>query len=151
MPTRVDAGAETVHWGYFDAALAPVATIDSGDVVTLGTVSGTAEQMPPPPLKVPPALPAIHQSEKKRIVPGHMLTGPVAVRGARAGQVLQVDIEAIDLAYDWGYTAHRPLAGALPHDFAERGLAHSRLDGERMIGHLPWGMEIPLKPFFGVM
>src|SRR5262252_4374121 len=87
MPTRVDAGAETVHWGYFDAALAPVATIDSGDVVTLGTVSGTAEQMPQPPFRVPPALPAIHNAKTKRIVPGHMLTGPVAVHGARAGQV----------------------------------------------------------------
>jgi acetamidase/formamidase len=151
MPTRVDAGAETVHWGYFDAALAPVATIDSGDVVTLGTVSGTAEQMPPPPLAIPPALPAIHQSTKKRIVPGHMLTGPVAVRGAQPGQVLQVDIEAIDLAYDWGYTMHRPLVGALPNDFPQPILVHSRLDAQRMIGHLPWGMDIALKPFFGVM
>src|SRR5579883_2856346 len=151
MPTRVDAGAETVHWGYFDAALAPVVTIDSGDVVTLSSVSGTAEQMPSAPFRIPPALPAIHQSTKKRIVPGHMLTGPVAVRGARAGQVLQVDIEAIDLAYDWGYTMHRPLSGALPNDFPQPILVHSRLDAARMIGHLPWGMDIALKPFFGVM
>jgi acetamidase/formamidase len=107
--------------------------------------------LPGPPFKIPPALPAIHQAKTRRMMPGHMLTGPVAVRDARAGHVLQVDIEAIDLAYDWGYTAHRPLAGALPHDFPERGLAHSRLDGERMVAHLPWGMEIPLKPFFGVM
>src|SRR5262249_29015673 len=151
MPTRVDAGVETLHWGYFDAALAPVATINSGDVVTLGSVSGTAEQMPPAGFNIPPALPAIHQSKIKRIVPGHMLTGPVAVRGARAGQVLQVDIEAIDLAYDWGYTMHRPLSGGLPNDFPEPILVHSRLDAGRMIGHLPWGMDIALKPFFGVM
>ncbi len=151
MPTRIDAGPDTVHWGYFDAALAPVATIESGETVTIASVSGPPDVLPGPPFKIPPALPAIHKANTRRMVPGHMLTGPVAVRGARAGQVLQVDIAAIDLAYDWGYTAHRPLAGALPHDFAERGLAHSRLDGERMIGHLPWGMEIPLKPFFGVM
>ena len=151
MTTRIDAGADTVHWGYFDAALKPLATIDSGDVVTLGTVSGTPEQMPPSSFKIPPALPAIHQSKNKRIVPGHMLTGPVAVRGARAGQVLQVDIESIDLAYDWGYTMHRPLSGGLPHDFPEPKLEHSRLDAQRMIGHLPWGMDIALKPFFGVM
>ncbi|HUI96384.1 MAG TPA: acetamidase/formamidase family protein [Xanthobacteraceae bacterium] len=151
MPVRIDAGADTVHWGYFDAALAPVATIDSGETVTIASVSGPPDVLPGPPFKIPPALPAIHQANTRRMLPGHMLTGPVAVRGARAGQVLQVDIAAIDLAYDWGYTAHRPLAGALPHDFAERGLAHSRLDAERMIGHLPWGMEIPLKPFFGVI
>src|SRR5215470_6507758 len=128
MSVRVDAGAETVHWGYFDAALAPIATIDSGETVTIGTVSGPPDVMPGPPYKIPPALPAIHQSKSRRMVPGHMCTGPVAVRGARAGQVLQVDIEAIDLNYDWGYVGHRPLAGALPHDFPERDLIHPTLD-----------------------
>ena len=151
MSVRVDAGAETVHWGYFDAALAPIVTIDSGDTVTIGSVSGPPDVMPGPPFKIPPALPAIHQATTRRMVPGHMCTGPVAVRGARAGQVLQVDIEAIDLAYDWGYVSHRPLVGALPYDFPERDLIHPTLDGKRMVGHLPWGMEIALKPFFGVM
>jgi acetamidase/formamidase len=107
--------------------------------------------LPPPPFKIPPALYAIHEAKTKRMLPGHMCTGPVAVRGARAGQVLQVDIEAIDLAYDWGYTGHRPLAGALPYDFPERALIHSALDAKRMVGRLPWGMEIELRPFFGVM
>src|ERR1700686_1799993 len=151
MPVRVDAGAESVHWGYFDAGLAAVATIDSGDVVTLGTVSGPPDMMPPPPLKIPPALPEIHAAKTRRMLPGHMLTGPVAVRGAKPGQVLQVDIEAIDLAYDWGYVSHRPLGGALPHDFPERAVVHPTLDAKRMIGHLPWGMEIALHPFFRVM
>jgi acetamidase/formamidase len=98
MSVRVDASAENVHWGYFDAGLPPIATIDSGDVVTIGTVSGPPEMLPPAPFKIPPALYAIHEAKTKRMLPGHMCTGPVAVRGARAGQVLQVDIEAIDLA-----------------------------------------------------
>ena len=38
---RLEAGAETVHWGYFDAALKPLLTIDSGDTITISTVSGT--------------------------------------------------------------------------------------------------------------
>jgi len=104
-----------------------------------------------PLFKIPSVLSAIHQAKTRRMVPGHMCTGLVAVRGARAGQVLQVDIEAIDLAYDWGYVSHRPLVGALPYDFPERDLIHPTLDGKRMVGHLPWGMEIALKPFFGVM
>src|SRR5262249_30182836 len=99
MSVRVDAGADTVHWGYFDAALAPTRTLDSGDTVTIGTVSGPPDALPPAPYKIPPALPAIHNAKTKRVVPGHMCTGPVAVRGARPGQVLQIDIEAIDLAY----------------------------------------------------
>jgi acetamidase/formamidase len=75
----------------------------------------------------------------------------VAVRGAKAGQVLQVDIEAIELNYDWGYNTIRPLAGALPDDFAASRLIHIPLDRTRMTGRLPWGLELALKPFFGVM
>ena len=38
---RLDASPETVHWGYFDAKLQPLLTVDSGDTVTISTVSGT--------------------------------------------------------------------------------------------------------------
>ncbi|HET9904677.1 MAG TPA: acetamidase/formamidase family protein [Xanthobacteraceae bacterium] len=148
---RVDAGPDTVHWGFFEASLPPVATIASGERVILSTVSGTPDQMPPPPMRIPPALPALHAGAKRRAIPGHMCTGPVAVQGARPGGVLQVDIEAIDLNYDWGYNVVRPLAGALPYDFDEQHLVHIPLDRTRMVGRLPWGLEIPLRPFFGVM
>jgi acetamidase/formamidase len=65
--------------------------------------------------------------------------------------VLEVAIEAIGLADDWGYNFVRPLSGALPDDFHERHLMHVGLDAARMTGRLPWGQEIPLAPFFGVM
>jgi acetamidase/formamidase len=148
---RVDAGPATVHWGFFDAKLAPVLTVGSGERVTMSSVSGPPELMPPPPFVIPPALPAIHAANGKQRFFGHMCTGPVAVRGAKAGQVLQVDIEAIELNYDWGYNTIRPLAGALPDDFKEFRNIHLTLDRARMVGRLPWGQEIPLRPFFGVM
>ena len=31
---------ETCHWGFFEAGLKPVLTIDSGDEVTIDTISG---------------------------------------------------------------------------------------------------------------
>ena len=68
MSVRVDASAENVHWGYFDAGLPPIVTIDSGDVVTIGTVSGPPEMLPPPPFQIPPALFAIHQAKTKRML-----------------------------------------------------------------------------------
>ncbi len=37
---RLDAGPETVHWGFFDAALKPLITVESGDEVVISTVSG---------------------------------------------------------------------------------------------------------------
>jgi acetamidase/formamidase len=150
MPShRIDAAPETVHWGYFDAALAPVLTVESGDTVTLSTVSGGPEVMPKG-LAIPPALPAIHAAHKPKL-PGHICTGPVAVRGARPGQVLEVRIRAIDLHYDWGYTYSAPQKGALPEDFDEMHLMHLTLDRSRMTGRLPWGLELDLRPFFGVM
>lgn len=148
---RIDAGPATVHWGFFDARLLPILTIDSGDRVTISTVSGPPELMPPPPFKIPPALPAIHAANGPHRLFGHMCTVPVAVRGAKVGWTLQVDIEAINLHYDWGYNVIRPLAGALPDDFPEYRPIHISLDKTRMMGQLPWGQEIPLRPFFGVI
>ena len=149
-PYRLDAGPETVHWGYFDAKLPPLLRLESGDTVVISTVSGGREVMPPPPLAVPAALSAIHAARQPKL-PGHICTGPVAVKGAKPGQVLEVRIKEIALNYDWGYNFSGPLTGALPDDFAERHLMHIALDRQRMVGRLPWGTELPLRPFFGVM
>jgi len=58
----------------------------------------------------------------------HILTGPVAIRGTKAGQVLEVCIKSIELNYDWGYNAIRPQTGALPHYFPEFRVIHIPLD-----------------------
>jgi acetamidase/formamidase len=150
---RLDAGPDTVHWGYFDAALKPLITVDPGDSVTFSTVSGHPNQIPKPGSKftVPPALLAIHEKLQPKYGGPHILTGPVAIRGAKAGQVLEVRIKSIDLHYDWGYNTIRPLAGALPDDFKEMRNIHIPLDKQRMIGTMSWGLELPLKPFYGIM
>jgi acetamidase/formamidase len=149
---RLDASPETVHWGYFDAARKPLLTIENGDVVTISTVSGVPAQMPPKdsPFKLPKALADIHATQTQRL-PGHICTGPVAVRGAKPGMTLEVQIQSIELNYDWGYNMIRPMTGALPDDFSEPRVIHIPLDRQRMVGRLPWGLDIPLRPFFGVM
>lgn len=148
---RIEPSPETVHWGFFDGRLSPQLEIKSGETVTISTVSGPPEMMPAPPLRIPAALTAIHEKVTRKMVPGHICTGPVAISGAKPGQVLQVDIEAIEVLYDWGYSAVRPLAGALPHDFDDNRLFHIVLDRRRNVWLLPWGQEIPVAPFFGVM
>jgi acetamidase/formamidase len=94
---------------------------------------------------------AIHAAKGPQRFFGHICTGPVAVRGAKAGQVLQVDIEKIEPHYDWGHNVVRPLAGALPDDFPEARLVHIALDREQRVWRLPWGQDVPFRPFFGVM
>ena len=105
---RLEASPETVHWGFFDAKLPPQLTIDSGDTVTISTVSGTLGYLPKPDsgLTVPPALQAIHDKVQAKLGGPHILTGPVAVRGAKAGQVLEVRIKAVELYPGLGLQHH---------------------------------------------
>ncbi|MGH7042670.1 MAG: acetamidase/formamidase family protein [Acetobacteraceae bacterium] len=142
----------TVRWGTFDAAYLPVLTVASGDSIVIETVSGGPEVMPPPGsgLAVPPRLAAIHEAGLPR-VGGHILTGPVAVADAAPGDMLEVRIEKIEFGTDWGYCGFRPLAGTLPEDFPERYLSHIPIDRARRVCRLPWGTDLPLAPFFGVM
>jgi acetamidase/formamidase len=144
------ASVETVHWGWFQSTLKPVLTIDSGDRVTIQTVSGGPANLPGPDHWVPPELLRIHDKSERRL-PGHILTGPIHVRGAEPGDVLEIRIVDVSLRQDWGYTFVRPLAGALPNDFAEFEQMIVALDRERQVARLPWGTELPLRPFFGVM
>ncbi len=149
---RLDAGPGTVHWGFFDAALEPLLKVRSGDTLVMSSVSGAASQMPDESsgLAVPDALRSIHAGVTQRLGP-HICTGPVEVEGARPGDVLEVRIKSIDLHYGWGYNTIRPLAGALPDDFDRMRNIIIPLDRTRMTGRLPWGLDLPLRPFFGVM
>jgi acetamidase/formamidase len=150
MQHHLPASPETCAWGYFDPKRAPALTVDSGDTVVIETVSGGPDVLPPEPFHVPPELREIH-ARLKQEMPGHILTGPVAVRGAKPGQVLEVRIEDIALRQDWGYNTIRPLAGTLPYDFETARILNIPLDIGANSARLPWGLDLPLKPFFGVM
>ena len=144
------ASVETCHWGLFDAALAPVLRVQSGDRLTIDSVSGGPDALPPAGFHVPRELFEIH-ARSARSLPGHILTGPVFVEGAEPGDSLEVRILDVRLRQDWGYNLIRPLAGTLPDEFDAQRLINIPLDAERMTGHLPWGLDLPLHPFFGVM
>lgn len=151
MPHHIlDASPETCHWGYFEAALAPQLTIQSGDSVTIRTVSGAPEVLPPAGFHVPPELLDIH-ARSERPLPGHIMTGPVAIQGAMPGDVLEVRIDRIDLRSDWGYNVIRPLAGTLTDDFHALRHINIPLNAATQTARLPWGLNLPLAPFFGVM
>ena len=145
---HLHASPETCHWGFFEAKLKPVLTIESGDEVTIDTIRGTPDVVPDRTrFHVPPELFEVH-ANNERMVPGHILTGPIAVRGAEPGDVLEVEILDVRLRQDWGYNVIRP---TLPDDFHETRIINIPLDMKRMVGRLPWGLDLPLAPFFGVM
>src|SRR5205085_1832376 len=133
-----------------DAALPAVLTIASGDTITIESLSGGPKNLPGEGFHVPAELLQVHAKCQQRM-PGHILTGPVAVRGALPGDVLEVRIVDVQLRQDWGYTVVRPLAGALPNDIETAEQIITRLDRETLTGLLPWGLKIALRPFMGVM
>ena len=149
---ELSATPATTRWGTFSAAYDPVLTIDSGDSVTIECVSGGPDRMPPARLgfTIPPALSAIHAAHASG-GGAHIVTGPVAIRGAVPGDTLEVRIDRIALGADWGFCGHRPLAGTLPEDFTQPFLSHIAVDRAANTCRLPWGTELPLRPFFGVM
>ncbi len=155
-PTRVAASLDTIRWGAFDASFPPVATIDPGEVVILECLSGGPEVMPPQEkmMAVHPVLREVHRKLPR--LGAHVITGPVAVRGAEPGDALRIDIEKIELGADWGFCGFRPLFGTLPEDFPYRRTLHIPVDRQAMTCKLPFGpkeggMDLPLAPFFGVM
>lgn len=150
MTAILTASPETCHWGFFDARLAPLVTIDSGEEIIIESVSGGPQNLPGEGFHVPPGLLAIHEAGPPPM-PGHILTGPVAIRGALPGDVLQIDILDVALMQDWGYNYHGPLKGTLPHDFPKAYHTIIPLDAQRGVARMSWGLELPLTPFFGVM
>jgi acetamidase/formamidase len=143
---------ETTRIGVFNASFPPVLTIAPGDTVEVQCISGRPSVMPPENsgFVVPPALQAVIAANREPWL-GHIMTGPIAIAGAEPGDTLEVRIDRIEPGADWGYNIIRPLAGTIPEDFHETHLMHIPVDRDRMVCRLPWGTELALAPFFGVM
>jgi acetamidase/formamidase len=130
---------EQVHYAW-DNALTPLLEIESGDDVTFATrdagdgyygADSTADDV------------------ARKVFRGHPLTGPVYVRGARPGQVLEVEIREVRPG-PFGWTAIIPGRGLLPDDFAASYLQKWDLAGRDRAVLRP-GVEIPLDPFCGIL
>ena len=111
---HLPATAETVHWGYFSRALRPVVEIDSGDFVTIETLTHHAYDDFDRMIKGDPGAESVYHwtKDQKNVnrrgagpmdasIHGrgagegfgvHICTGPVFVRGAEPGDVLEVRI-----------------------------------------------------------
>ncbi len=120
--------------------------------MVIETVSGNPEHLPPEGqgFHVPPELLDIHARSKPHL-PGHILTGPVAVTGTVPGEVLEVRILDVTLRQNWGWNIFRPLSGTLPDDFPTARHVTIPLFPDEGRAQLSWGLDLPLAPFFGVM
>lgn len=141
---------DTCHWGFFDGGLKPVLTVKSGDRVTIECLSGNPEHLPPPGSNMT-VLPD-HREVIGKLTKGtgnHIMTGPVAIEEAQPGDVLEIRIIDIELRQDWGWNVFRPYMGTLPEDFPYQRVLHVPLDRQKHVATMPWGLKVPLRPFFG--
>ena len=182
--------AETVRWGSLPNADAKaVLSVPSGSIVTLDTVSheGILEDQGKDPtkyfgqfgirpgqvLKDAQAIAASLEHDFAKDGP-HIITGPVEIKGAKAGDVLMVEMIALQPRVPYGVISNRHGKGALPGEFPENkgpqpgaDPAHSELYANvsvfspiREIGGKWYGIlkdksgveaRFPLRPFNGTM
>jgi acetamidase/formamidase len=150
---------QTVRMGNFNAAWKPVLTVESGDIVVLegaGAIDPAVidQSNVVPPSAVPEYLRRIYRDVKDRGPgpDGHMLTGPIAVKGAEPGDVLEIRILEVDLAVAYGYNLQRPYEGALPEEFTAYRQRIIPINIAAKTAEVARGVVVPVtQPFFGVM
>ena len=140
---------QTVHWGHFNAAIPAVLEVASGDELVIDTFSGGMSEVADPTLFRPEH--RLIVDTVPQILGPHILTGPVHVSGAEPGDTLEIRILDIELTTDWGWNIIRPLKGALPEDFPNLSRRVIPIDRQANVARLPWGVDIPLRPFFGII
>ena len=100
---------ETCFWGFFDKDLPPVLTIDSGDIVYVEALTHHAGDAPD--LLMDAGVKAVYEKVTDRGPGVHIMTGPIAVRGAEVGDTLMVRVlktqprlnYGSNIAAHWGY------------------------------------------------
>jgi formamidase len=121
--------------------LSPLIEVEEGEEIGLETRDGVDGHLTP------------HSSadDLARLNAGaiHPLTGPVLVKGAKPGDLLEVEFLDIE-PQDWGFTGILPGLGFLRDQFTTPFLVHWTLnDGWATSPQLP-GVRIPGAPFMGV-
>lgn len=176
LPAR----AEELFWGRLPSdADAPLLTVRPGESVTIDTVSheGLLEDQGRDPRAffgrhgVPAELVLPEASELAASThphdPGvdgpHVVTGPIAVTGARPGDLLALTVERLDRRVDYGVISNRHGRGSLAGELPEQPGTVSVFtpvveDASGAHGELPLSgaadagrVRFPLAPFLGIM
>jgi acetamidase/formamidase len=146
----VDSNKETVRLGVFDATLPPIVTIEPGDAISFpNTWSHFLNELEP-------GVPIGRLAELRTSNPGrgpHSIIGPIAVKGAAPGDVLEIRYKRLHPA-NWGAVFNNPASlgtGLLPQDFSQGQIKYVDLDLAAMAGKFAPDINIPLTPFQGTL
>lgn len=146
----VESNEQTVHLGVFDTTLPPIVTVESGDTISYpNTWSHFLNQMQP-------GVPIDKLAELRKSNPGrgpHSIIGPVAVKGAEPGDVLEVRYKKA-FPFTWGAVFNNPGSlgtGLLAQDFPQGQIKYLELDLKGMKAAFAPNISVPLKPFQGTL
>lgn len=144
----VPSNAQTVVQGLFDPRKAPIATIDSGDVlVYTNTWTHFLNRLQP-------GVSAERLAAMRKALQGrgvHSIIGPVAVNGAKPGDLLEVrflNLRPIDFGANF-HNAGELHTGALPGDFAAGHIHYFELGAADGYVAFSPHIRLELKPFQG--
>jgi formamidase len=145
-PTRPLAAEPHTGHNRWHEAIAPALTVEPGDTVVLETRDAFDGQLTP----------ASTDADVGRLNLNvvHPLTGPVFVRGAEPGDLLEVKLLAIEPdPFDaWGYTVQVPGFGFLRDVFPDPYIVHWHFTGQEYAEspQLP-GVRVRMAPFPGTL
>ena len=140
---------ENVQWGWYDPGEKPRLVINSGDTVSIETLSHSLGQIKPGL-----DMEGIVKLRKENDGGGpHSLTGPIYVSGAEPGDTLEVRILKIvpkPYAFNFNLPGKEfPKVGLLASEFPEGFVRYYKLDLLKMQTQFKPGIMIDLKPFPG--
>jgi len=139
MTMSLHLARDQIHYGW-SSAHDPVFSVPSGAELTVDTEDASGGQLRPGSTHA-----SVAELDFGLVNP---VCGPVFVEGARPGDVLQVDILAVEPG-EYGWTALIPGFGLLADQFPEPWLHVWGLDGPAAA--FADGISVPLQPFCGVL
>jgi len=140
---------QNVQWGWYDPGEKPRLTVNSGDTISIETISHSLGQIRPGV-----DMDAIVKLRKENDGGGpHSITGPIYVSGAEPGDTLEVRILRIvpkPDAFNFNLPGKDfPTVGLLASEFPEGFVRFYKLDLAKMQTEFKPGIVIDLKPFPG--
>src|SRR3954469_7299091 len=144
---RPEATPATVAYGYYWSEAEPVLRIASGDIIDVDTLLTNTprglERAGVKPEDVQQALRTIVDTVTDKGPGGHILTGPVYVEGAEAGDALEVRILSIEMSIPYGYNG---CAGFLRENCKPGPARIIPIGRKKRVAAFAPGITIPLSP-----
>lgn len=157
---------QNMVYGYYGADVPPVAKAKDGDVVEIQCINTTGISARDPEAFFKKNNYSLDTEHAKDVVDimknvkrqsgnptGHMLTGPVEIEGAEVGDMMEIRVLDIIIRSEYGVNSVWPGGGGLPDGVTQSETFVYKYNSKKTFAaceSIP-GVEVPIKPFFGVM